>query len=82
MEFRGQPYSKWEIGHESNFQRLHDALKGWHASILHSGQVLTLLPQHAEYDLIMKVLDEVGMNTAINLANSNHERKDDPENGL
>jgi hypothetical protein len=64
IEFRGPPYSKWEIGHESSFQRVHDALAGWQASVLHSGQVLALLPDYPEYALVRKLLDNASANVA------------------
>jgi len=58
VEFRGPPYSKWEIDGKSSFQRLHDALNGWQASVLHSGEVLALLPEHPEYEFVKNLLDE------------------------
>jgi hypothetical protein len=58
VEFRGPPYSKWEIDGKSSFQRIHNALDGWQASVLHSGDVLALLPEHSEYGFIKNFLED------------------------
>lgn len=59
IEFRGPPYSNWSLGGESNFERLHNALEGRHASVLHSGDILVLLPAHSDYGAVKKMLDDV-----------------------
>lgn len=58
VEFRGPPYSRWELGGTSHFQQLHNALDGWQASVLHSGEILALLPEHREYAFVRRMLDE------------------------
>ena len=56
VEFRGPPYSQWE-GKGSDFELVHDALEGRHATVLHTNDVLDVLPTHPRYDLIKNAID-------------------------
>lgn len=58
MEFRGPPYSVWDHEKPSPAQRIHDALEGWHSSVLHAGDTLTLLAKHPDYERIAQILDK------------------------
>jgi len=55
---RGPPYSKWDLGHVSRFQQIHDSLDGWQTSVLHAGDVLAILPEYAEYEVVSRLLTE------------------------
>lgn len=59
VEFRGKPYSQWE--HENDggwFQRVHDAMEGWHSCVLHTDDVLALLPRHEDYWRVLEIVRE------------------------
>jgi hypothetical protein len=49
VEFRGAPYSRWDGENGGAFQAVHDALEGWHATVLHTDQRLDLLDTHPDY---------------------------------
>lgn len=57
VEFRGPPYAAWDPYATSNFQCIHDALPGWHACVLHTDQVLDVLPKHPEYEYLIGIVD-------------------------
>jgi hypothetical protein len=57
-EFRGAPYSKWGEGRGGRFEALHNALEGRHASVLHADDILVLHPEHSDYEVVKKMLDE------------------------
>lgn len=58
VEFRGRPYSQWGSGDTDPFQQAHDALEGWHATVLHTDEILALLPKHPDYSAIRKMVDQ------------------------
>jgi hypothetical protein len=60
-EFRGPAYSQWTGGQGSDFQRVHDALEGRHATVLHTNDVLEVLPSHPRYDSIKNAVEGNGM---------------------
>lgn len=49
VEFRGSPYSEWSEDERNPAQDLHDCLTGPHASVLHAGDELVVLPWHEDY---------------------------------
>ena len=49
VEFRGRPYSQWEIGEFSPMFLLHSVLKRVNVSELHNGEVETVTPWHPEW---------------------------------
>ncbi len=56
VEFRGPPYSQWE-GKGSDFELVHDTLEGRHATVLHTNDILDVLPMNPRYDLIKNAID-------------------------
>lgn len=60
VEFRGPPYSQWK-GEGSDFERVHDALEGRHATVLHTNDILDVLPMHPRYDLIKNAIEKEEM---------------------
>lgn len=58
VEFRGRPYTQWDGVTVCDFQRVHDALEGWHACVLHTNQILTLLPSHPDYAAVEQLMKE------------------------
>jgi hypothetical protein len=56
VEFRGPPYSQWE-GAGSDFELVHDALEGRHSTVLHTNDILDVIPTHPRYDLIKNAID-------------------------
>ena len=59
VEFRGPPYSKWEVGDSSKFEFVHSKLSGPQASVLHAGDNFTVLPEYVQYDTFKNLLSEV-----------------------
>lgn len=57
VEFRGPAYCVWDYENPSPAQKVHDALEGWHACVLHAGDVLTLLPEHPDYSRVLDLLN-------------------------
>jgi hypothetical protein len=61
VEFRGLPYTEWsEEEPEPNnwFRRIHDALEGWHSTVLHQDEELTVLPWHPDYEAVFQLMIE------------------------
>lgn len=56
VEFRGPPYSEWGDG-ASDMQRIHDALEGWHATVLHQGSVLLLHEGHPDFKRVLALFE-------------------------
>ena len=52
IEFRGDPYHLWDHRDPTDVQRLHDALEGWHACVLHAGDAVAILPRHPDYAVV------------------------------
>lgn len=57
VEFRGRPYSKWEIDENSQMYELHAHLKRIDVSNLHCDQVETVTPWHPEWEAISKMFN-------------------------
>lgn len=64
VEFHGDAYWQWgavpERANGTGFcwaQALHDALEGWHATVLHQDEVLSVLPFHPDYEAIENLWD-------------------------
>ncbi len=58
VEFRGRPYSAWAPGEGTPMSRLHDAMEGWHATVLHQDAVLTLLERHPDYGRVRGMMED------------------------
>ena len=59
VEFRGPPYSKWDIDKPiSPMQQVHDIMEGWHTTVLHQGSKLVLTPKHPDYSKVLNLLQE------------------------
>ena len=56
IEFRGTPYQLWSDENITPVQQIHDSLEGWHASVLHAGETLTLFPHHPDYAAVDELL--------------------------
>lgn len=57
VEFRGPKYSKWHAGSHSRMQEIHDAMEGWHTTVLHQNEVLMLHPKHPDYAAVKRLVD-------------------------
>ena len=58
IEFRGPPFES-EGWHGSPAQKIHDALAGFHACILHAeGGPFHVLPEHEDFDAINFLVQE------------------------
>ena len=42
------------------FQRVIDAMPGWHSSVLWTGDVLAVLPKHPDYEMFARLLELEG----------------------
>lgn len=40
-------------------QALHDSLVGWHSCVLHTGDTLTVLPRHPDYEAVRQLIEDV-----------------------
>ncbi len=40
-------------------QALHDCLEGWHSCVLHTGDTLTVLPRHPDYERVRQLVEDV-----------------------
>lgn len=58
VEFRGRPHTEWDGEAADPFQALHDALEGWHSTVLHQDEVLALMPQHPDYEAAVRMMEE------------------------
>lgn len=61
IEFRGLPYTMWHAPEPEPgnwFRRIHDALEGWHSTVLHQQQTLMLHPRHPDYDAVYNLMME------------------------
>ena len=65
--FNGDAYWQWfdasclrNHGRNCSWtQALHDALVGWHACVLHTGDTLTVLPSHPDHARVAQLVDDV-----------------------
>lgn len=58
VEFRGRPYSQWDLDEDSPFYRLHAQLRMVNISELHNGEVQMCGRNHPEYPYLVKVFQE------------------------
>ncbi len=64
VEFRGRPYSKWQIGENSEMAQLHEILKTVNISQLHCGEIETVTPWNSEWNLLNEMFSAaLGDNT-------------------
>ena len=56
IEFRGTPYSQWDEETDHPMQQLHDAMAGWHTTVLHQDSVLTLMLHHPDYVVVRDLM--------------------------
>ena len=61
IEFRGPPYTQWTGDQGSDFERLHDALEGRHSTVLHTNDILDVLPTHPRYEVIKNAIENEQM---------------------
>lgn len=59
VEARGRPYSEWDENEDSPFSRLHDAMEGWHTTVLHQDSTLVIMPMHPDYESVRQFMQEV-----------------------
>ena len=52
VEFRGPDYQSWTGDQSTPAERLHDSLEGWHACVLHTESMLTVMPGHPDYEAV------------------------------
>lgn len=52
VEFRGPSYQSWKGDQSSPAECLHDSLEGWHACVLHTESMLTVMPGHPDYNAV------------------------------
>jgi hypothetical protein len=57
VEFRGQPYHLWSSNENTPMARVHDAMEGMHSTVLHTDDVLALLPRHPDYEVVREMLE-------------------------
>lgn len=62
-EFRGPPYSQWQYQSDEEYGRypmqwVHDAMEGWHTTVLHQGSKLLLTPKHPDFQRVLDLLKE------------------------
>ena len=74
VEARGRPYSEWEVDENTPFQRLHDAMPGWHTCVLHQDAVLTLHENHIDFDDVMSFFAEEPTESLLNRWGACHGR--------
>ena len=70
--FRGDAYWQWDDtclrNHGKNCswtQALHDCLEGWHSCVLHTGDTLTILPKHPDYNRVRQLVEDVDNGLAV-----------------
>ena len=66
VRFGGDGYWQWDASCLRNrgknccwTQALHDSLVGWHSCVLHTGDTLTVLPKHPDYEAVRQLVDDV-----------------------
>lgn len=52
VEFRGRPYSMWQIGEDSPMYKLHSSLVQINISQLHCCEIEVVTPWHSEWSII------------------------------
>jgi len=67
VHFGGDAYHQWTGGdclrnrgkNACWTQALHDCLEGWHSCVLHTGDTLTVLPRHPDYNRVRQLVEDV-----------------------
>ena len=57
VEFRGPPYHKWGDS-QSPMQRIHDAMEGMHATVLHQYSILLIHEEHKDFERVWQIYME------------------------
>ncbi len=57
VEFRGRPYSMWDIGESTPMYQLHAKLKRINISELHNSQPQVVTPWHEEWDDVLAMFN-------------------------
>ena len=64
--FEGDAFWQWVAtpfrNHDQNCswaQALHDALEGWHSTVLHEDETLTVLPHHPDWERVRALVEDV-----------------------
>lgn len=57
VEFRGQPYHLWASNEVTPMARVHDVMVGGHSTVLHTDDVLALLPRHSDYEAVREMME-------------------------
>lgn len=58
VEFRGWPYVRWAGCNFCMAETFRNALEGWHASVLHTGEILLLHEGHSDFEVAWKLFEE------------------------
>lgn len=58
VEFRGRPYSRWEIGEDTPMYHLHSCLQRVNISDLHCGLEQVVTSWHPEWLTVMRMFNE------------------------
>lgn len=56
VEFRGKPYSQWDVGDDTPMIRLHSALQTANISDFQNGVTQTLTRWNSEYPIVFKMI--------------------------
>lgn len=64
VEFRGSPYSKWNVNESSPMYQLHSSLRRIDISQLHNGEIEVVTPWHPEWKIVSELFD-----TALQIGN-------------
>jgi hypothetical protein len=67
VEFRGPNYTQWTGSQKSDFEKVHDSMKGWHTSVLHTGETVDILPTHPDYERIKNAIEKAASEVAESL---------------
>ena len=58
VEFRGNPYHLWACNENTPMAQVHNSMAGMHSTVLHTDDVLALLPRHPDYEVVRRMLEE------------------------
>ena len=68
VKFEGDAYWQWDESSLRNYEKncswtqaLHDSLMGWHTCVLHTGESVTVLPKHPDYERVRQLVEDVDM---------------------
>jgi len=57
VEFRGRPYSLWNLDEDTPMTRLHSAFRRINVSNLHCDETETVTPWHDEWEVVNAMFD-------------------------